>query len=104
AERAGTGQSLSADAARGLALPAACAVEMIHSYSLVHDDLPAMDNDALRRGRPTPHVVFGDGVAILAGDGLLTEAFGVLAQTAPPMVERGWQSPPAERRLRGLEA
>jgi len=103
AERAGTGQSLSADAARGLALPAACAVEMIHSYSLVHDDLPAMDNDALRRGRPTTHVVFGDGVAILAGDGLLTEAFGVLAQTAPPMVERGWQSPPAERRLRALE-
>ena len=50
---------------------------MIHSYSLVHDDLPAMDDDALRRGRPTSHVVYGDGLAILAGDGLLTEAFGV---------------------------
>jgi geranylgeranyl pyrophosphate synthase len=103
AERVGAEQSLSPDAARSLALPAACAVEMIHSYSLVHDDLPAMDNDALRRGRPTTHVVFGDGVAILAGDGLLTEAFGVLAQSSPPMTERGWQSPPAERRLRALE-
>ncbi len=57
-----------------------CAVEMIHSYSLVHDDLPAMDNDALRRGRPTTHVIYGDGLAMLAGDGLLTEAFGVLAR------------------------
>ena len=103
AERVGAGQSMSSDAARSLALPAACAVEMIHSYSLVHDDLPAMDNDALRRGRPTTHVVFGDGVAILAGDGLLTEAFGVLAQSSPPMTERGWQSPPADRRLRALE-
>lgn len=62
-----------------LALPAACAVEMIHTYSLIHDDLPAMDNDSLRRGRPTNHVVFGDGMAILAGDGLLTEAFALLA-------------------------
>jgi geranylgeranyl pyrophosphate synthase len=65
--------------ARGRALPAACAVEMIHSYSLVHDDLPAMDDDDLRRGRPTTHVVYGDGMAILAGDALLTEAFSVLA-------------------------
>ena len=48
---------------------------MIHTYSLVHDDLPAMDDDTLRRGRPTTHVVYGDGLAILAGDGLLTEAF-----------------------------
>jgi geranylgeranyl diphosphate synthase type II len=63
-----------------LALPAACAIEMIHTYSLVHDDLPAMDNDSLRRGRPTSHVVFGEGMAILAGDGLLTEAFAVLAR------------------------
>ena len=63
-----------------LAMPAACALEMIHTYSLVHDDLPAMDNDTLRRGRPTSHVVFGDGLAILAGDGLLTEAFGALAR------------------------
>jgi geranylgeranyl diphosphate synthase, type II len=63
-----------------LALPAACALELIHTYSLIHDDLPAMDNDTLRRGRPTSHVVFGDGLAILAGDGLLTEAFGLLAR------------------------
>ncbi len=62
-----------------LALPAACAVEMIHTYSLIHDDLPAMDDDSLRRGRPTSHVVFGEGMAILAGDGLLTEAFALLA-------------------------
>ena len=63
-----------------LARPAACAVEMIHTYSLIHDDLPAMDNDILRRGQSTAHVVFGDGVAILAGDGLLTQAFHILAQ------------------------
>jgi geranylgeranyl diphosphate synthase, type II len=63
-----------------LALPAACAVELIHTYSLVHDDLPAMDNDTLRRGRPTAHVVFGEGMAILSGDGLLTEAFALLAR------------------------
>jgi geranylgeranyl diphosphate synthase type II len=68
------------DLARALALPAACALELIHTYSLVHDDLPAMDNDTLRRGRPTSHVVFGEGLAILAGDGLLTEAFAVMAR------------------------
>jgi geranylgeranyl diphosphate synthase type II len=62
------------------ALPAACAIEMIHTYSLIHDDLPAMDNDALRRGRPTLHVVYGDGVAVLAGDGLQAEAFALLAR------------------------
>ena len=62
------------------ALPAACAVEMIHTYSLIHDDLPAMDNDSLRRGRPTLHIVYNDGIAILAGDGLLTEAFALLAR------------------------
>jgi geranylgeranyl diphosphate synthase type II len=62
-----------------MALPAACAVEMIHTYSLIHDDLPAMDDDSLRRGRPTNHVVYGEGMAILAGDGLLTEAFALLA-------------------------
>ena len=65
---------------RALAMPAACAVEMIHTYSLIHDDLPAMDNDTLRRGRPTLHVVAGEGMAILAGDGLLTEAFALLAR------------------------
>ena len=68
------------DLARALALPAACALELIHTYSLVHDDLPAMDDDTLRRGRPTSHVVFGEGLAILAGDGLLTEAFAVMAR------------------------
>jgi geranylgeranyl pyrophosphate synthase len=62
------------------ALPAACAIEMIHTYSLIHDDLPAMDDDTLRRGRPTLHVVYGEGLAILAGDGLLTEAFALLAR------------------------
>jgi geranylgeranyl diphosphate synthase type II len=67
------------DAVR-LALPAACAIELIHTYSLVHDDLPAMDDDTLRRGRPTLHVVHGEGMAILAGDGLLTDAFALLAR------------------------
>ena len=66
-----------------LALPAACAIELIHTYSLIHDDLPAMDNDTLRRGRPTLHVVYGEGIAILAGDGLHAEAFGVLARDPP---------------------
>jgi geranylgeranyl pyrophosphate synthase len=69
-----------APSAIDLALPAACAIELIHTYSLIHDDLPAMDNDTLRRGRPTLHVVYGDGVAILAGDGLQAEAFGLLAR------------------------
>jgi len=63
-----------------LALPAACALEFIHTYSLIHDDLPAMDNDTMRRGRPTAHVVFGEGIAILAGDALLTDAFSLLAR------------------------
>ena len=60
-------------------MPAACALELIHTYSLIHDDLPAMDNDDLRRGKPTSHKVFGEAVAILAGDGLLTEAFKMLS-------------------------
>jgi geranylgeranyl pyrophosphate synthase len=75
--------------ARTLAMPAACAIEMIHTYSLIHDDLPAMDDDTLRRGRPTLHVVAGDGMAILAGDGLQAEAFALLArepQTDDPAV------------------
>ncbi len=66
------------------ALPAACAVEMIHTYSLIHDDLPAMDDDDMRRGRPTCHKVFGESTAILAGDALLTRAFGVLAEKIHP--------------------
>ena len=70
----------SVDDACRFALPAACALELIHTYSLVHDDLPAMDNDVLRRGRPTAHVVYGEGQAILAGDALLTEAFALLAR------------------------
>lgn len=67
-----------------IALPFACAVEMVHTYSLIHDDLPAMDNDDLRRGRPTNHVVFGEATAILAGDALLTAAFEQLAKARLP--------------------
>ena len=67
-----------------LALPFACAVEMVHTYSLIHDDLPAMDNDALRRGRPTNHVVYGEATAILAGDALLTAAFEQLTGAGLP--------------------
>ena len=62
------------------ALPLACAVECVHTYSLIHDDLPAMDNDDYRRGKPTNHKVFGEGIAILAGDALLTQAFEIAAQ------------------------
>jgi geranylgeranyl diphosphate synthase, type II len=62
-------------------MPAACALEFIHTYSLIHDDLPAMDDDRLRRGQPTCHIAFGEGAAILAGDALLTAAFELLAQT-----------------------
>ncbi len=80
AEPVGRAHGLAPDAARALALPAACALELIHTYSLVHDDLPAMDDDTLRRGRPTSHVVFGEGQAILAGDALLTEAFALMAR------------------------
>ena len=65
------------------ALPAACAVELIHTYSLVHDDLPCMDDDDLRRGKPTCHKVYGDGIAVLVGDALLTRAFGLLAEVTP---------------------
>lgn len=65
------------------ALPAACAVELIHTYSLIHDDLPCMDDDDLRRGRPTSHKVFGEGVAVLAGDALLTRAFALLSGVKP---------------------
>ena len=65
---------------RAAAMSAACAIEFIHTYSLIHDDLPAMDNDTMRRGQPTLHVVAGEGLAILAGDGLLTEAFAVMAR------------------------
>jgi len=76
------------------ALPVACALEMIHTYSLIHDDLPAMDNDDYRRGKPTSHKVFGEALAILAGDALLTEAFQLMtgrdlqAGTAPEVLLR----------------
>jgi geranylgeranyl diphosphate synthase, type II len=83
---------------RSMALPAACAIELIHTYSLIHDDLPAMDNDTMRRGRPTLHVVAGEGMAILAGDGLLTEAFHLLSRepaSRDPLI--------AARKLRVIE-
>ena len=70
------------------AMPAACALEMIHTYSLIHDDLPAMDDDDLRRGKPTSHVVFGEAIAILAGDALLTEAFVLLSDYHALLGER----------------
>ena len=67
-----------------VAMPLACAVECIHTYSLIHDDLPCMDDDDLRRGKPTNHKVFGEGIAVLAGDALLTEAFAMVAKCQPP--------------------
>ncbi len=79
-------------------LPLACAVEMIHTYSLIHDDLPAMDDDDLRRGKPTSHKVFGEAIAILAGDALLTRAFHLLA-TVPSGVDDAL----ARRRLAATE-
>ena len=75
-----------AEACRGKinnALPLACALECIHTYSLVHDDLPSMDNDDFRRGRPTCHKVFGEGIAVLAGDALLTIAFEIVSCAKP---------------------
>ncbi len=83
--------------AREELLPLACAVEMIHTYSLVHDDLPAMDDDDLRRGKPTSHKVFGEAIAILAGDALLTLAFQQLA-SVPPRATDGL----VKRRLEAL--
>lgn len=83
--RGGSGES-------EIANDAACAIEMIHTYSLIHDDLPSMDDDELRRGRPTSHKIFGEALAILAGDALLTEAFGMLAR-----------GPEAQRVRLGLE-
>ncbi|MFC2824128.1 MAG: polyprenyl synthetase family protein, partial [Lacticaseibacillus rhamnosus] len=65
------------------ALPAATALEFVHTYSLIHDDLPAMDNDDLRRGQPTNHKQFGEALAILAGDALLTDAFAILSRHYP---------------------
>lgn len=73
-------KDLNHDIKKGLDI--ACAIEMIHAYSLVHDDLPAMDNDDLRRGKPTNHIVYGENVAVLAGDALLTESFNVIASSS----------------------
>src|SRR5512138_2358717 len=73
------------------AMPLACAVECIHTYSLIHDDLPAMDNDDFRRGKPTNHKVYGEGIAVLAGDALLTQAFEIAAQC------RGWARYPVQQ-------
>ncbi len=81
-----TGEALGRDL-DGL-LPAACALELVHTFSLVHDDLPALDDDDLRRGQPSAHVRFGEGVAILAGDALLTEAFRLALAYSTPEVGR----------------
>jgi geranylgeranyl pyrophosphate synthase len=80
ADAVATARREDAALARARALPAACALELIHTYSLIHDDLPAMDDDDLRRGRPTLHTVVGEGQAILAGDGLQAEAFHLIAR------------------------
>jgi geranylgeranyl diphosphate synthase type II len=90
-------RAASVSAAFDDALAVACAIEMIHTYSLIHDDLPAMDDDTLRRGRPTLHVVYGDGVAILAGDALQAEAFALMAREPQPR-----DSELAERKLKAL--
>lgn len=85
------------------ALPFACALEMIHTYSLIHDDLPAMDNDDLRRGKPTNHKVFGEDVAILAGDGLLSAAMELMLRTACAMPDlRGARAVEAIARRAGV--
>jgi geranylgeranyl diphosphate synthase type II len=97
ADAIGRASGSGADSARALALPGACAIELIHTYSLIHDDLPAMDNDTLRRGRPTLHVVYGDGIAVLAGDGLQAEAFALMARE--PATDDGVV---AARKLRAL--
>jgi geranylgeranyl pyrophosphate synthase len=87
----------SSESAITAALPAACAIELIHTYSLIHDDLPSMDDDSLRRGRPTNHIVHGEGMAILAGDGLLTEAFALMAAEPPDTALAG-------RKIRAIRA
>ena len=75
-------------------LPYACAMEYIHTYSLIHDDLPAMDNDDLRRGKPTNHIVYGAGMATLAGDGLLSAAFEVMSSDIAGRANVGWEMKP----------
>jgi geranylgeranyl diphosphate synthase type II len=78
------------------AMPLACVVECIHTYSLIHDDLPTMDNDDFRRGRPTSHKVYGEGIAVLAGDALLTQAFEIAAQA------KGWPRYPHPALIREI--
>jgi len=90
------GEAVGGDAAD--VMPLACAVEMIHTYSLIHDDLPAMDDDDLRRGKPTCHKVFGEAIAILAGDALLTRAFHHMAE-----LPAGESAAIAVRRLRAIQ-
>jgi geranylgeranyl pyrophosphate synthase len=102
AEAAAQERGVPGHTARWLALPCACAVELVHTYSLVHDDLPAMDDDTLRRGRPTTHVIHGEGMAILAGDGLLTEAFVLLSHPAPRVASAGSVVMSPEARLRAI--
>lgn len=72
---------------QAIVLPTACAIEMIHTQSLIHDDLPGMDNDDLRRGKPTNHVVYGEAIAIIAGDALFSQAFNVIAKDTPKSVK-----------------
>ncbi|PKM62917.1 MAG: geranyl transferase [Firmicutes bacterium HGW-Firmicutes-21] len=83
-------------------LPYAAAVEMLHTMSLIHDDLPAMDNDVLRRGKPTNHVVFGEATAILAGDALLTEAFNALSSNKHLTAEQNLEAVTALARFGGV--
>lgn len=89
-------------------VPYAAAIEFVHTYSLIHDDLPAMDNDDLRRGKPTSHKVFGEAMAILAGDALLTEAFGILSEPseriAPASQLRAVRELAAASGMRGMVA
>ncbi len=94
---------LDEEQARDLALPVACAIELIHTYSLVHDDLPAMDDDTLRRGRPTAHVVFGEGQAILSGDALHTEAFTLMGREPVDGTAGLSAGQLADRKLRSIE-
>jgi geranylgeranyl pyrophosphate synthase len=103
AEAVAERNGLPGDVVEALAMPTACAIEMIHTYSLVHDDLPSMDDDTMRRGRATAHVVFGEGMAILSGDGLLTEAFSLMARE-PDMTPRVAGGPDGELALRRLKA
>ena len=102
AEAVSEGMHQDPEGACHLALPAACALELIHTYSLVHDDLPAMDNDTLRRGRPTAHVVYGEGQAILSGDALHTQAFAVMAIEPRAAEVRLAEAELAARKLRAI--